>query len=127
MKKGLVLVIASLVLAVFCLGGCGTKEEEQPETEIQIDEEIIGTWMEDYWDSGYTFAEDGTGTEIYWNQPFHFEALDGKLKITFDEGVWADKEFTYVISGSNLTLTEVITDPADDSKSPGSWTYSKRS
>lgn len=126
MKKFLVFVIAGLVLGAFCFAGCSKKEEE-PETEPPVDEEIVGTWMEDYWDSGYTFAEDGTGTDIFWSQPFHFEAVDGNLKITYDEGLWAEKEFTYVVSGNSLTLTEVINDPANDSASPGSWTYTKKS
>ena len=124
-KKIFILLLAGIVLCAFCLAGCTKKEEEQPETEQMIDPEIIGTWMEDYWDSGYSFAEDGTGRDIFWNQPFHFEAENGTLEITYDEGTWAEKRFTYSVSGDEITLTEVITDQAEGSETPGSWTYQK--
>lgn len=126
MKRFLIVAIA-MVMCVLCLAACGKKEEEPVESIVPVDEELLGTWMESYWDSGYVFNEDGTGKDIFWSQDFHYKAENGNLLIAYDEGLWAEKEFTYVISGTTLTLTEVL-DPATSSASdkPGVWEYTKK-
>lgn len=125
MKKGLI-ILFSMLLCVFCFAGCGKKEPEEPET-IEYDKAVIGTWMESYWDSGYTFREDMTGKDIYWDQEFTYTALDGTLILTFTDGVWADKTFSYTVDGNVLRLTEILETPADGSapEDPGTWEYTK--
>ena len=94
---------------------------------IANDAAIYGTWMEDYWDSGYTFREDGTGEDVFWNQEFTYTALDGKLVISYVEGLWAEKEFTYTVAGNVLTLTEVSA-PTEEgaTEEVGTWDYTKK-
>lgn len=125
MKKSIA-VLLGVFLCIMILAACGKKEEPQPET-LANDSAIFGTWMEDYWDSGYTFREDGTGKDIFWSQEFTYTALDGDLVITYVEGLWAEKEFTYSINGNVLTLTEVVEEteggmPVEDA---GTWDYTK--
>jgi len=93
-----------ILIVVIALSACGKKTEEI-ET-IPNDSAIVGTWTESYWDSGYTFNEDGTGKDVFWDQPFTYTAIDGNLTITFTDGTYADKEFTYTISDGTLTLTK---------------------
>ncbi len=109
-----------------CLAGCG-KKEEIPVESLANDAAICGTWMEDYWDSGYTFNEDGTGKDIFWSQDFTYKTADGMVTISYVEGLWAEKVFSYTIEGNVLTLTEVL-EPAEDGTvtgEPGTWDYTK--
>lgn len=125
MKK-IFAVLLSILMVTVCLAACGKKEEEPTET-LANDPMIIGTWMEDYWDSGYTFREDGTGKDIFWSQDFTFTAVEGSLKISYVEGLWAEKEFTYTIEGNVLTLTEVVETGEDGAPAgeAGTWDYTK--
>lgn len=122
MKKILMVLLAVFVCAI-CLAGCASKKEEEPEIP-ENDAAIFGTWMEDYWDSGYAFREDGTGSDIFWNQEFTYTALEGKLSISYTEGLWAEKDFAYTIAGDILTLTEIL--PEGSAEAPGTWDYKKQ-
>lgn len=121
MKK-ILLVIFCAVLCISCFAACGKKNDEEVET-IPNDPEIVGTWKESYWDSGYTFHEDGTGSDVFWEEDFTYTAIDGELDLTFTSGLYKDKKFTYSISGNTLTLTKVITDSQTESE--GTWDYTK--
>ena len=125
MKKISAVLVCTL-LCVIVLAACGKKEEPQPET-LANDAAIYGTWMENYWDSGYTFREDGTGKDLFWSQEFTYTAVDGVLSIAYVEGLWAEKEFTYSINDNTLTLTEVveITEEGVPAEDAGSWEYIK--
>lgn len=104
MKK-ILLVSLTVITILLCLGACGKKEAPAPEAPA-CDPDIIGTWSEDYFDSGYTFSEDGTGKELFWNQDFTYTAYDGKLTIVYLEELYADKEFTYSVAENVLTLNK---------------------
>ena len=121
MKK-ILLIILCAVLCISCFAACGKKKEEEVET-IPNDPGIVGTWKESYWDSGYTFNEDGTGSDVFWDEAFTYTAIDGELYLTFTSGLYKDKKFTYTISGNTLTLTKVIMDPQTESE--GTWDYTK--
>lgn len=125
MKRIFAIVLSILVIGL-CLAGCGKKEEAPAET-LANDAAICGTWMEDYWDSGYTFNADGTGKDIFWSQDFTYTALDGTLTISYVEGLWAEKEFTYTVEGNVLTLTEIVEVGEDGAPvaEPGTWDYTK--
>ncbi|MBR3308592.1 MAG: hypothetical protein IKG00_01635 [Lachnospiraceae bacterium] len=125
MKKVFAIILSMLVLGL-ALTACGKKEEAPVET-LANDTAIVGTWMEDYWDSGYTFNADGTGKDIFWSQDFTYTALDGNLTISYVEGLWAEKDFTYTVAGNVLTLTEVTEPSADGqpAEEPGTWDYTK--
>ncbi|MBR5930970.1 MAG: hypothetical protein IKZ95_02975 [Lachnospiraceae bacterium] len=114
MKKRLISLLC-ILLCILALCACGKKEEEEP---IENDAAILGTWTESYWDSGYTFNEDGTGMDIFWDQPFTFTAVDGELKIQYTEGIYQDKLFTYSVNENTLTLTR-------SGEDGGTWTYTK--
>lgn len=125
MKRIFAILLSVLVLGL-CLAGCG-KKEEAPADTLANDTAIYGTWMEDYWDSGYTFNEDGTGKDIFWSQDFTYTAVDGNLKISYVEGLWAEKEFTYTVDANVLTLTEVVEVGEDGNPvaEAGTWDYTK--
>lgn len=121
MKKVLILILCA-VLCISCVTACG-KESKKEEETIPNDTEILGSWKESYWDSGYTFNEDGTGKDIFWDEDFVYTAIEGKLEITYTSGLYKDKKFSYTISGNTLTLTKIITDP--ETESEGTWEYTK--
>ena len=102
MKKILISLLCVL-LCTTCLLACGKKEKE--EETIPNDEAIYGTWTESIWDSGYTFREDGSGLDIFWDQPFTDTAIEGDLVITYTEGIYQDKQFNYSVEENTLTLT----------------------
>ena len=102
MKKVLISILC-ILLCTTCLLACGKKEKE--EETIPNDEAIVGTWTESIWDSGYTFREDGTGSDIFWDQEFTYTAIEGELVIRYTEGVYQDKKFTYSIEENTLTLS----------------------
>ena len=113
MKKLLIGLLCAF-LCVCMLSACGKGKEE--EETIANDEAIFGTWTESYWDSGYSFAEDGTGMDIFWDQPFTYTAIDGELIIQYTEGIYQDKKFSYSISENTLTLTK-------SGEDGGTWEY----
>ena len=101
MKKSMIALLC-ILLCTICLLACGKKDQE--EESIPNDEAIFGTWTESIWDSGYTFSEDGTGMDIFWDQPFTYTAVEGELVITYTEGTYQDKKFTYTVEENTLTL-----------------------
>lgn len=105
-----------IITIVVALAACGKRVPD--EVPVPNDPEIVGTWTESYWDSGYTFNEDGTGKDIFWNQDFTYTAIEGDLTIKFTDGTYADKVFTYLISEGSLTLTK-------EGEDGGTFTYTK--
>ena len=126
MKKLLICFLCMFLIAG-CLCACG-KKEEAPAESIANDSALLGTWMEDYWDSGYTFNADGTGKDIFWGQDFTYTAQGGSLQIVYVEGLWAEKAFTYSINGNTLTLTEAVetNENGEPAEEPGTWDYTKQ-
>ena len=115
MKKTLISILCILLCILF-LGACGKKEEEEI---IENDAAIVGTWTESVWDSGYTFNEDGSGMDIFWDEPFTYTAIEGDLKITYTAEIYQDKKFTYQVDESTLTLTK-------SGEDGGTWSYTKQ-
>ena len=101
MKKILITILSVLVCGMI-LTGCGTgSSEKETETEILNDEAVLGTWTEDYFDSGYTFREDGTGENIFWDLSFTYTAADGVINIKYDDE-------TYIIKFQNKTQYTIV-------------------
>ena len=115
MKKRLISLLC-ILLCILALCACGKKEEEEI---IENDAAIIGTWTESIWDSGYTFNEDATGMDIFWDEPFTYTAVEGDLTITYTAGLYQDKTFTYEVNDNTLTLTK-------SGEDGGTWSYTKR-
>ena len=127
MKKNLIFVLCIVMLTAL-LVACGKKEEPKAEA-VQNDSAILGTWTESYFDSGYTFNEDGTGVEIFFDQAFTYTAADGMLTIHYEQTdvPYADKEFTYTVSDNSLTLDRPAITNADGSiaSEAQTFTYTK--
>lgn len=117
MKKILALMLA-VCLCMSALTACGREEED-----TENDTEIIGTWSEDYFDSGYIFNEDLTGTDTFWELTFTYTACDGTVTISYDEEIWGSVSYTYVINGDYLTMTRISEEESGDDIS--SYTYTK--
>ena len=119
MRK-LAAVIVSLVLCAALLAGCGdSKKEEETTPAAESDAAVLGTWSEDYFDSGYTFNEDGTGRDTFWDLPFTYTAYDGVITITYDDETYGVDKYTYTVLDSSITMTR----QSGDGKS---FTYTKR-
>ena len=119
MRK-LAAVIVSLVLCAALLAGCGdSKKEEETTPAAESDAAVLGTWIEDYFDSGYTFNEDGTGRDTFWDLPFTYTAYDGVITITYDDETYGVDKYTYTVLDSSITMTR----QSGDAKS---FTYTKR-
>lgn len=121
MKKILAVMI-SMILCVGLLAGCGEKKPEEETTpEIINDAAVVGTWSEDYFDSGYTFNDDGTGRDTFWDLPFTYTANEGVITITYDDTTYGIDKYSYSVdeSGTHITLTR----QSNDGKS---FTYAKR-
>ena len=117
MKRILILMLS----ASLCLGmltACGKEDEV-----IENDTGIIGTWSEDFFDSGYIFNEDLTGTDTFWDLTFTYTAYDGTVTISYDEEIWGSASYTYVINGEYLTMTRVSEEESGEDIS--SYTYTK--
>lgn len=93
MKKWIVLVLAAL-LALSLLTACGGGSS------------LAGEWKLEEGTVGYgdtiEFSKDGTMTAAGFS--FTWKTSEDTLTVTTDQG--AVRKFTYVISGSKLTLTE---------------------
>ena len=105
------------------LAGCGKKEAPQSESSV-ASQGLIGTWKYDAWESGYTFREDGTGRDLFWKQDFTYYATRGTLVLTYNEGLWAEKEYLYLIEGNTLTLAEVP-EPAEGETAMQEFTFAE--
>ena len=108
MKK-ITILFACFILAAALLCACAS-EEAEPKVN---DTEIVGTWEEDFFDSGYIFNSDGTGTDTFWNLTFTYTAYDGELTLIYDDEMWGASTYTYTISGKELTMHRTDED-ADD-------------
>ena len=115
MKKRWISLLC-ILLCVLALIACGKKEEEEI---IENDTAVVGTWTESIWDSGYTFREDGSGLDIFWDEPFTYVAVEGDLTITYTAEIYQDKKFTYTVDESTLTLTK-------SGEDGGTWSYTKQ-
>lgn len=119
MKKTLaiMLAIALLLTALYCLTGCGKKEaapaqetaqEAAPEEKAPT---IVGVWKNDTYLPGstfvYTFREDGSGQYDAAGtiMPFKYTVDGSKLSILYDgDTVSFDTEF--VLSGDELNVKD---------------------
>ena len=118
MKRIITLIICILLCGTL-ITGCGSgKKEEETQTEIPNDEAVFGTWTEDYFDSGYTFAADGTGSNVFWDMSFTYKAYDGVLTITYDDESYKPETFSYYVEGDTLVLTS--------SSDNNTYTYTRR-
>lgn len=113
--------ILALMLSLCLIGGILTACGE--ETEV-TDAELIGTWVSDYFDTGYIFNEDYTGTDTFFDLSFTYTAEEGTIIITYDEEIWGTVEYTYEITDDELTMTRVSSDDDDD---PDPYTYTRES
>ena len=118
MKRFLALLL-SLALCIGVLAGCGSKEE----VVIEDDTEVIGTWSEDFFDSGYIFNEDLTGTDTFWDLTFTYTAREGIITITYDDEIWGSVSYEYVVNGEYLTMTRVS--EVESGEDVSSYTYTK--
>lgn len=118
MKRFLALML-SLALCIGVLAGCGSKEE----VVIEDDTEVIGTWSEDFFDSGYIFNEDLTGTDTFWDLTFTYTAQEGIITITYDDEIWGSVSYEYVVNGEYLTMTRVS--EVESGEDVSSYTYTK--
>lgn len=109
----------SLALCIGVLAGCGSKEE----VVIEDDTEVVGTWSEDFFDSGYIFNEDLTGTDTFWNLTFTYTAQEGIITITYDDEIWGSVSYEYVINGEYLTMTRIT--EVESGEDVSSYTYTK--
>lgn len=122
MKKTVSMIIC-LIMCGLLLAGCGAKKEEETPTTVPIDEAVVGTWTEDYFDAGYIFNADGSGRDVFWNVAFTYTAHDGVLTIVYDEDpdtntVYGTDRFNYTVEDSVLTMTR-------QSDTGNSFTYHK--
>ena len=106
MKKFIILVLA-LCMCAFVLAGCGEKQPQEEETTpvVEIDSALLGSWMEDYFDSGYTFNEDFTGRNLFYDLPYTYTAADGVITLNYEDTSYGTDKFRYSIDGDTLTLT----------------------
>ena len=100
MKKYVALIL-SILIVLACVG-CGGKNEDVSQVD---DPALIGTWAEEYFDSGYVFNADGTGTDTFWNLTFTYTAGDGKIALAYDDKTWGSNNYVYKIEGNVLTMT----------------------
>lgn len=97
MKK-IIVLIAGVAMCAALLAGCGAKKEEETEAAVENDAAVVGTWMENDFDSGYVFNSDGTGKDIYWDKTFIYTAHDGTIVITYDDKTYAEDKYSYSIT-----------------------------
>ena len=102
-------IFACLILAgVLC--ACGAKEHEKKDN----DPAVVGDWAESYYDSGYTFKADGTGTDTFWDLTFTYTAADGELTIIYDDELWGASIYEYSVTGSKLSMTRKNAEDAEE-------------
>ncbi len=92
-------------MTILLLAACGSDSAEV-NTE-DLDEEILGTWELTYFNAEYTFNEDLTGEDSFWDLPFTYTTEGGVLTITYTGTSYDDVRYYYEISGDTLTLTDM--------------------
>ena len=117
MKKWIAIIVCLVMCAVF-MSGCGTQKEEETTPAQENDPAVVGTWSEDYFDSGYTFNEDGTGRDTFWDLPFTYTAYDGVITIKYEDETYGLDKYTYSVTDNSITMTR----QAEDGKS---FTYTR--
>ncbi|MBO4834715.1 MAG: hypothetical protein J5483_01255 [Lachnospiraceae bacterium] len=111
MKKAVVLFVC-LIGSIAILAGC----RKGPAKDAVLDDAIFGTWNQITEDgsasledlgipSGYTFNEDGTGTDLFWDLSFKYQTDQGILYLDYDDVSCDDSDYTYVIDGDVITMT----------------------
>ncbi len=109
MKKILPVVLCIIMCGVL-FSGCSSEKEPETTTAVPAattpDSSVYGTWIEDYFDSGYTFNSDGTGTDIFWDLSFTYSADGaGNLHIMYDDAeLYGDTYYSYTTDGETLTM-----------------------
>ena len=104
-KVFVILMILSLCIFSFC--SCSDKNSEDASS---LDTSITGTWTESRYNSGFTFNEDGTGFDIFWELPFTYSTSSDEtdesktLTITYDDETYGSAIYTYEINGSTLSM-----------------------
>ena len=97
MKKWIAIIVCLIMCAAF-ISGCGTQKEEETTPARENDPAVVGTWSEDYFDSGYTFNEDGTGRDTFWDLPFTYTAYDGVITIKYEDETYGLDKYTYSVT-----------------------------
>ena len=111
MKKAAVL-FACIIGSIVILAGC----KKGPGKDAVLDPEIFGTWNQITEDgsasledlgipSGYSFNEDGTGTDLFWALSFTYQTDQGILYLDYDDVSCDDSDYTYSIDGNVITMT----------------------
>lgn len=106
---------------MLALCACG-KKEEVPQVSEALDSAVFGTWNQISTDgsttledigipSGYTFNEDGTGTDLFWDMNFSYQTSAGVLYIDYEDASCDDAKYTYSIESNVITMKRI----ADDS------------
>ncbi len=116
MKK-ILLVLSIVLVCSTVLVGCSLFKKEEKKTtpkkeQLWIDNELVGTWDDSllpvdqqlgcYW----TFEKNGTGVNGLFDETFKYAAGMGQIHIKYDSGL-GEYDYTYVIEGDIITLTEV--------------------
>ncbi|MGI6072310.1 MAG: DUF5640 domain-containing protein [Lachnospiraceae bacterium] len=107
MKK-IIAIVMCLFICVTVLAGC--KKEELPEETKVNDPAVVGTWSEHFFDSGYVFKPDGTGTDTFWNLTFTYTAYEGTITLFYDDELWGASQYSYEVAGNILKMTRTDTD-----------------
>lgn len=108
--KKFLTIFACVLSAVLLLCACGAKEPEPDKTN---DPAIVGTWKENYFDSGYIFKADATGTDTFWDLTFTYTAYDGELTLIYDDELWGASQYDYTVTGNKLSMTRKDTEETE--------------
>lgn len=103
MKK-LALSISILIIVLAGLTACNAGKAATPPEDL--DSALFGTWIEDYFQSGYIFNEDGTGEDTFWDLPFTYTAKDGLISVKYDDEMWGIANYSYVLEEDTLSLQQ---------------------
>lgn len=100
-KESAVLILC-LLLCIGTLSACGSSAN----ADASLDAELIGTWGEDQYNSGYVFNEDGSGTDTFWDLSFTYTIpTAGTIHVVYDDDMWGETDYTYSIENGVLKLT----------------------
>ena len=132
MKKFIAILLAALFIAA--LAACGSKTEtaapaaaaatEAPaETTTAaapaVSGELVGSWQEDIFDSGFIFNADGTGTDTFWDLTFTYSIEGNEVLIIYDTDLYGASRYTFTVSGDSLSMTRI------DEEETSTFTYKK--
>lgn len=104
--KKIILILLSVLLCACMLTACSSSNNSSKAVDESPDSDLVGTWHEDLYDSGYDFNADGTGTDTFWDLDFTYTIPEaGKIHVVFDEDMWGETDYTYTIENGLLKLT----------------------